>query len=67
MVPNLPIDQSQFHRYFTAHWIEYATTGLFFIGIATVVAKGIAAARRARRAGGRPAGRDCLSNLMNRP
>lgn len=41
VVPSLPIDQSQFHRYFTAHWIEYATTGLFFIGLATVAAKGM--------------------------
>ena len=26
-------------RYFTAHWIEYATTGLFFIGICTLLGK----------------------------
>ena len=38
-LPFLPIDQQSMGRYFTAHWIEYATTGLFFIGMATLLMK----------------------------
>ncbi|MEI8381727.1 MAG: MotA/TolQ/ExbB proton channel family protein [Planctomycetota bacterium] len=38
-LPFFPIYQESISRYFTAHWIEYATTGLFFIGIATLVMK----------------------------
>lgn len=38
-LPLLPIDQQSMGRYFTAHWIEYATTGLFFIGMATLLMK----------------------------
>jgi hypothetical protein len=36
-LPYLPMEDMK--RYFTAHWIEYATTGLFFIGISTLIAK----------------------------
>ncbi|HEY4263098.1 MAG TPA: hypothetical protein VGM98_23250, partial [Schlesneria sp.] len=32
-LPFLPIDQQLMSRYFTAHWVEYAATGLFVIGI----------------------------------
>lgn len=48
-LPHLPGDQTQWQRYFTAHWIEYATTGLFFIGMATLVIKlsGVPAERQA--------------------
>ena len=38
-LPYLPIYQESIERYFTAHWIEYATTGLFFVGVATLVMK----------------------------
>ena len=32
-LPFVPIYQESIAHYFTAHWIEYATTGLFFIGM----------------------------------
>lgn len=35
-LPYLPIYQEAVAHYFTAHWIEYATTGLFFVGISTL-------------------------------
>jgi len=38
-LPYLPLYQADMQRYFTAHWIEYATTGLFFIGLATLFTK----------------------------
>jgi len=38
-LPFLPVYQDQISRYFTAHWIEYTTTGLFFVGIVTLVMK----------------------------
>ena len=38
-LPFIPIYQEEISRYFTAHWIEYATTGLFFVGIAALVMK----------------------------
>ena len=38
-LPFVPIYQESIAHYFTAHWIEYATTGLFFIGIATLLMK----------------------------
>jgi len=38
-LPYLPVYQDDMKRYFTAHWIEYATTGLFFIGICTLLGK----------------------------
>lgn len=33
------LHQEDMQRYFTAHWIEYATTGLFFIGICVLLTK----------------------------
>ena len=38
-LPYLPVYQADMERYFTAHWIEYATTGLFFIGVSTLFTK----------------------------
>ncbi|MBS0203635.1 MAG: MotA/TolQ/ExbB proton channel family protein [Planctomycetes bacterium] len=38
-LPFVPIYQETISRYFTAHWIEYATTSLFFIGTATLLMK----------------------------
>ncbi len=38
-LPFVPIYQDAIAHYFTAHWIEYATTGLFFIGMATLLMK----------------------------
>ena len=38
-LPFIPIYQESISRYFTAHWIEYATTALFFIGLATLFMK----------------------------
>lgn len=38
-LPFAPIYQEAIEHYFTAHWIEYATTGLFFIGMATLLMK----------------------------
>ena len=38
-LPYLPVYQADMERYFTAHWIEYATTGLFFIGISVLFTK----------------------------
>jgi biopolymer transport protein ExbB/TolQ len=42
LLPYLPVYQAEAQRYFTAHWIEYATTGLFFVGIATLAIKAMA-------------------------
>jgi biopolymer transport protein ExbB/TolQ len=38
-LPFVPVYQESISHYFTAHWIEYATTGLFFVGIATLIMK----------------------------
>lgn len=38
-LPYVPYNQAELQRYFTAHWIEYATTGLFFIGMCTLAVK----------------------------
>lgn len=38
-LPYAPVYQEDMKRYFTAHWIEYATTGLFFIGICVLLGK----------------------------
>lgn len=38
-IPYIPFVQADLQRYFCAHWIEYATTGLFFIGVATLFAR----------------------------
>jgi biopolymer transport protein ExbB/TolQ len=40
LLPYVKQYQPDADRYFTAHWIEYATTGLFFVGIATLTIKG---------------------------
>lgn len=34
LIPHLPLQREFVTRYFCGHWIEYATTGLFFLGIA---------------------------------
>lgn len=36
VLPSIPDPQGQLQRYFAAHWIEYTTTGLFFVGMATL-------------------------------
>jgi len=38
-IPYLPVFQADLQRYFCAHWIEYATTGLFFVGMSTLFVK----------------------------
>lgn len=38
-IPYVPFFQADLQRYFCAHWIEYATTGLFFIGVSTLFVK----------------------------
>ena len=40
-LPFVPIYQESIAHYFTAHWIEYATTGLFFVGVATLLMKAV--------------------------
>jgi hypothetical protein len=52
-IPYVPVDKAHFERYFTAHWIEYASTGLFFIGLATLLlrATSLPAERRVLSAG----------------
>lgn len=52
-LPWIPWDQKELQRYFTAHWIEYATTGLFFVGMATLIIRafGLPPQRRALAAG----------------
>jgi biopolymer transport protein ExbB/TolQ len=40
-LPYLPIYRAEAQRYFTAHWIEYATTWLFFVGMATLFRKSL--------------------------
>ena len=39
LLPYSPIYRADAQRYFCAHWIEYATTGLFFVGMATLILK----------------------------
>lgn len=52
LLPHFPIYRVEAQRYFCAHWIEYATTGLFFVGITTLFFKSlrIPAERAALRA-----------------
>lgn len=38
-LPHIPYQQEMLRRYFTAHWIEYATTCLFFLGMCTLLFK----------------------------
>lgn len=33
LIPYLPIEREFVARYFAGHWIEYCTTGMFFIGL----------------------------------
>lgn len=40
-LPHLPVYRAEAQRYFCAHWIEYATTGLFFVGMATLFFKSL--------------------------
>lgn len=40
-LPYFPIMRDDAQRYFCAHWIEYATTGLFFVGMATLFLKSL--------------------------
>ncbi len=40
-LPYLPVYRAEAQRYFCAHWIEYATTGLFFVGMATILIKSL--------------------------
>ena len=60
-LPYSPV-QDDMKRYFTAHWIEYATTGLFFIGVCVLIGKlkRIPGERGALRA-------DLLEGLVNDP
>lgn len=53
VIPYAPFFQAELQRYFCAHWIEYATTGLFFIGLATLFVKAchLPAERRALAGG----------------
>lgn len=39
-IPFVPVYQAELERYFCAHWIEYVTTGLFWVGVATLMQKG---------------------------
>jgi len=39
VIPFFPVYQESVQRYFTAHWIEYATTGLFFVGMSSLAMK----------------------------
>jgi biopolymer transport protein ExbB/TolQ len=41
LLPYVKQYQPDADRYFTAHWIEYAATGLFFVGMATLAVKGM--------------------------
>jgi biopolymer transport protein ExbB/TolQ len=41
VLPYIPVYQVEAQRYFCAHWIEYATTGLFWVGVATLVQKSL--------------------------
>lgn len=38
-MPYIPYDQAFLTRYFAGHWIEYATMGLFVIGVAILIKK----------------------------
>ncbi|MFO0918381.1 MAG: MotA/TolQ/ExbB proton channel family protein [Planctomycetaceae bacterium] len=40
-LPSLPVYRESAQRYFTAHWIEYATTWLFLVGMSTLVFKSL--------------------------
>lgn len=40
-LPFLPIDQQSLERYFTATWVAYAVTGLFFIAMSELLMKAV--------------------------
>lgn len=40
-VPHLPVYQELIERYFCGHWVEYATAGLFFVGVAVLLTKAL--------------------------
>lgn len=40
-LPHLPVHRDLFIRYFCSHPLEYATTGLFFIGLALLASKAL--------------------------
>jgi biopolymer transport protein ExbB/TolQ len=40
-LPHLPVQRELMVRYFCSHPLEYATTGLFFVGIALLLTKGL--------------------------
>jgi biopolymer transport protein ExbB/TolQ len=48
LLPYLPVQRELALRYFCGHWIEYATTGLFFIGIALLAKKAIGLSQERR-------------------
>lgn len=40
-IPYIPDSQGLLQRYFAAHWIEYTSTGLFFVGMATLAVRAL--------------------------
>ncbi len=40
-IPSLPLERAFVERYFCSHWIEYVTTGLFFIGMTILAQKAL--------------------------
>ena len=42
VLPYLPVQQELLRRYFCGHWLEYAETGLFFLGMAMLAGKALA-------------------------
>lgn len=38
-LPHLPVQREMAHRYLAGHWIEYVTTALFCVGLATLLLK----------------------------
>src|SRR5688500_20381054 len=48
LLPYLPVQRELALRYFCGHWIEYATTGLFFMGMALLAKKAIALSQERR-------------------
>lgn len=44
-IPHLPYERSFAERYFCGHWIEYATTALFFLGMAILARKALVVRR----------------------
>jgi len=48
LLPYLPVQRELALRYFCGHWIEYTTTGLFFIGMALLAKKAIGLSQERR-------------------